>query len=481
LLPIVDGVLKASLFAVTLYFAVISLFGLRRRISERPPIRSFKSFALIVAAHNEERVIGACVESLFAMSYPQDLFDVFVVADNCSDGTAAAAGAAGATVFTRNVPGLLGKGHALNWVFERVFTLPRRYDAICVFDADNLASGQFLSEINRSMQDGNRIVQGYLDSKNPGDSWITACYSIAFWTSNRLFQLARHNLGMSCQLAGTGFAVDTDVLRHLGWDATCLVEDLEFSCKLVMAGYRIGWAHDAVIYDEKPLTLAASFRQRKRWMQGFADVCSRFFPRLMQKALVDRDINALDCALYTMQPLVTLMLGIVAIASFVPAHGDAVNIQMLTRTFTPFVWNIAGVAQFLFTPFVMTLDRKLSRNMFFVFSAYCLNVVVVYALFGQTGTFLQVLVANSLYLVVFVGLLRATGDEKLVSTFIWYLTFSLYSLSWLPIILLGLIAKNDRRWVHTRHTRQILINQLEPSVPLKEERAFGGTWGNGSI
>jgi cellulose synthase/poly-beta-1,6-N-acetylglucosamine synthase-like glycosyltransferase len=315
-------------------------------------------------------------------------------------------------------------------------------------------------------------VQGYLDSKNPEDSWITACYSIAFWTSNRLFQLARHNLGLTCQLAGTGFAVESDLLRQLGWDATCLVEDLEFSCKLVMAGHRIGWAHDAVVYDEKPLTLTASWKQRKRWMQGFADVCSRFFPRLIQKAILDRDLNALDCALYTMQPLVTLMLGITMIAS--------VDTQVVTRVFTPFVWNIAGVAQFLFTPFVMTLDRKLSRNMFFVFCAYCLNIVLVYALFGQSGSIAQVLLVNSVYLVTFVLVLKATGGEKLVNTFVWYLTYSLYSLSWLPIILLGVISKNNRQWVHTRHTRQIVINQLEPRAALKQERALGGIWGNGS-
>ncbi len=52
---------------------------------------------------------------------------------------------------------------------------------------------------------GYKVVQGYLDSKNPEDTWITGSYSIAFWSCNRMFQLARYNLGLSSQLGGTGF------------------------------------------------------------------------------------------------------------------------------------------------------------------------------------------------------------------------------------------------------------------------------------
>ncbi len=146
-----------------------------------------------------------------------------------------------------------------------------------MFDADNLVHKNFLKEMNKKMCKGYKVVQGYLDSKNPEDTWITGSYSIAFWSCNRMFQLARYNLGLSSQLGGTGFCIDTDILKELGWGATCLTEDLEFSCKIILNGYKVGWAHDAIIYDEKPLTLGQSWRQRKRWMQGFADVSSRYF------------------------------------------------------------------------------------------------------------------------------------------------------------------------------------------------------------
>lgn len=98
-----------------------------------------------------------------------------------------------------------------------------------------------------------------------------------------MIQLARNNIGLSNQLGGTGFAISTETLKELGWGATCLTEDLEFSVKLVLSGEKVGWAHDAIIYDEKPLTLKASWKQRKRWMQGFADVSTRYGMKLLKK------------------------------------------------------------------------------------------------------------------------------------------------------------------------------------------------------
>jgi cellulose synthase/poly-beta-1,6-N-acetylglucosamine synthase-like glycosyltransferase len=109
-----------------------------------------------------------------------------------------------------------------------------------------------------------RVVQGYIDSKNPNDSWITYAYSISFWSINKLFQQSRANLNLSCQLCGTGFSVDVDVLKKIGWGATCLTEDMEFTMKLSLNDIRVGWASDAIVYDEKPLTLSQS------WKQGYA-------------------------------------------------------------------------------------------------------------------------------------------------------------------------------------------------------------------
>ena len=110
---------------------------------------------------------------------------------------------------------------------------------------------RILKNINLQHNRGARVVQGYIDSKNPNDSWISYSYSIAFWTVNKLFQQSRYNLGLGCQLCGTGFSVDVSVLREIGWGATCLTEDMEFTMKLGLNDIKVSWANDAVVYDEK--------------------------------------------------------------------------------------------------------------------------------------------------------------------------------------------------------------------------------------
>ena len=91
------------------------------------------------------------------------------------------------------------------------------YDGIAVFDADNLVDKNFLKEMNNKMCEGFKVVQGYIDSKNPQDSWITESYAIAFTSANRMLQLAKSNIGLSAQIGGTGFVIDTATLKKLGW------------------------------------------------------------------------------------------------------------------------------------------------------------------------------------------------------------------------------------------------------------------------
>ncbi|MDD7793634.1 glycosyltransferase family 2 protein [Clostridium sp. 'White wine YQ'] len=402
-------------FIISLYFLFLSLFGLfKKKSKEHKPPKT--SFALIVAAHNEEKVIKGIIESFKRLDYPKELFDIFVIADNCSDRTAAIAREAGAKVYERFDETKKGKGYALEWMFDKIFKMKKQYDSVGVFDADNLVSKNFLLEINNKFIDGYKVVQGYLDSKNPNDTWITANYSISFWLSNRMFQLARSNVGLSSQLGGTGFCIKTDTLKELGWGATCLTEDLEFSCKLVLNGHKVGWAHEAVVYDEKPLTLAQSWSQRKRWMQGFADVSSRYFFKLVKKGITELNIVALDCALYSIQPILLILLGIALALNlynqFMMVPNMVIGIisflNSANANIAKFVGSILLLLQILYSPFILAIEKKIS---FKIMLYFILNPI--------------------------------------------------YSLTWVPISIQGIIAKNDKEWSHTEHTRNIDITELE--------------------
>jgi cellulose synthase/poly-beta-1,6-N-acetylglucosamine synthase-like glycosyltransferase len=447
---------QAFLYGLTLYYLIISFFGLYRVKEVKNYSKPKNKFALIIAAHNEELVIGNIVESLKSVDYPDELYDVFVIADNCSDGTIEAASAKGAIVFERLDNRNKGKGYALDWMFHKLSSIDKQYNAVVIFDADNLASKNFLREMDQKLKEGYKVIQGYLDSKNPHDSWITECYSVAFWTSNRLFQLGRSNLGLSNQIGGTGFCVEINLLDKIGWGATCLTEDLEFTCKLVLNGYKVGWCHDAIIYDEKPLTLKQSWKQRKRWMQGFTDVSFRFFIKLLKKSILTRDFIALDCALYTLQPFIIVGLGIMGIMSFVNGYIPInLNVFYIKNLLNPIILKSFGIFQFLFTPFILLVENKLSKKLLGYMFFYSLNIFIVDK--GMIfGALLQISFIGLFSIIIF-----CKEGKQCFKIFLWYLLYSIYILTWIPITVQGILNMNNKEWISTKHTRQISINEIE--------------------
>ena len=145
--------MQIILLLFTLYFFFIGFCCLWRR-KEQKILTPEKTFAVVVAAHNEAAVIGQLIENLKRLDYPEELYDIYVIADNCTDETAQIAGDAGAIVCERTHPTKKSKGFALEWMFERLFEMDKEYDAIAIFDADNLVHPNFLcSRATRSFRD----------------------------------------------------------------------------------------------------------------------------------------------------------------------------------------------------------------------------------------------------------------------------------------------------------------------------------------
>ena len=449
------AIFQLVVFALMMYYFILAFFGFKRK-TEKKNYTPTKKFAMIVAAHNEEVVIGKLIESMLNQNYPRELFDIFVIADNCTDNTAKIARKYGVYVYERFNKEQKGKGYALEWMFDKIFNMKKKYDAVAIFDADNLVSKNWCREINSKMLEGYKVVQGYIDSKNPNDSWIAASYSIAFWTQNRMYQLARANVGLSNQIGGTGFAIDIDVLKKFGWGATCLTEDLEFSCKLILNDEKVGWAHDAIIYDEKPLTLKQSWVQRRRWMQGFTDVASRYFFKLFKKGIKERKWFVLDCALYVIQPFFTLMIGISTVLSFIQSMTPS-NIFMISYLTGDFTFKMIGVIQFLVTPLMLKLDKKISSGLFWMILFYASNVFVLPIFATQADNYIQVLLIDLVFNLAFLLASALFLGKKKLMMFFRFLLYSLYTLTWIPITVEGILKKNNKEWNPTKHVRNIEI------------------------
>ena len=267
------------------FYLVVGLL-LRRHKDRHEPSRLHR-FAVVVSARNEEQVIGELLDSLRKQDYPRELLDLYVVADNCTDDTAGAARKAGAFVYERRDPIHKGKGYAMDYLFRRLKEEGKDcYDGYFVFDADNLVDPNFVREMNRTFDKGYDAVTCYRNSKNFGDNWISAGYSIWFLREARFLNFPRTLLGTNCHVSGTGFLVSSKVIEENGgWPFHLLTEDIQFSVDCAIRGKRIGYCDTAVIYDEQPVTFRQSWDQRLRWSKGFYQVDREYTVPLLKGML----------------------------------------------------------------------------------------------------------------------------------------------------------------------------------------------------
>ena len=300
----------AALSVYTLYFGVIALRGLVRRAPAFARTAPQKRIACVVTARNEAAVIGPLVDSLFAQDYPRALFEVIVAPNNCTDDTEAVAAAHGARIFRPTGP-IRSKGDVLAQVVDEV-VLKENFDAMCVFDADNLAGRQFLARMNDALCAGAQVAQGFRDSKNPEQTAISGCYSIYYWMIDRFYSQARSCLGLSAIVNGSGFLVSMELLRAQGgWKTATITEDIEFSGLCALRGEKVWWVPEAVTFDEQPLTFAQSWRQRRRWSTGLVQCLERYGRPLLREGLRGKG-PALDILTFYILPLVQL-LGLAAL------------------------------------------------------------------------------------------------------------------------------------------------------------------------
>ncbi len=282
-----------------LYQLLVSLCSLVK-LKDKPLLEEKENrFMAIIPAHNEENVVGNLIESLKKQNYPKDKYDIYVIADNCTDMTKKISEDAGAIVYERRSSiEERTKGHALQWFLRKKIAENAQYDAFCVFDADNIVDENFLVNMNRKLCQGEEVVQGYRDIKNPTDSWVSGGYAIFYWMMNRFYHLARYNLGLSPLINGTGFMVKFDVIKPNGWETQTLTEDIEFSLQRIIAGKKLGWATDAIVYDEQPVDFKQSWSQRSRWTVGHIQCMGTYTKQLAEAVKEKKTAMNFDGLLY---------------------------------------------------------------------------------------------------------------------------------------------------------------------------------------
>jgi cellulose synthase/poly-beta-1,6-N-acetylglucosamine synthase-like glycosyltransferase len=276
--------LTLPVLLVCTYLGVFTLLSARLELPAPSPSRH--RFRFIVPAHNEELGIAATVASLLAVDYPREFFEVYVVADNCSDETAARAREAGATVLERHNQDERGKGYALHYAFELV---PESVDAIVVIDADTLVSANILHAFSARLAAGANALQADYAVRNAQDAWRTRLMAIALGSFHIVRSRARERLKLSCGLRGNGMCFRTSLLGRVPHQAYSIVEDVEYGIRLASAGERVVYVDEAHVYGEMVSSARAANSQRQRWESGRAGLRKTYAAPLFRAAAASRD------------------------------------------------------------------------------------------------------------------------------------------------------------------------------------------------
>lgn len=339
-----------------LLIAVASVFS--RDEAQQPAGGERTRFAIVIAAHDEAAVIARSIRQIHRMDYPSDRVEVHVVADHCTDDTAAKALEARAEIHVRDEGPRTGKGAALSWLFA-TWLARSDVDAVVVFDADSIVHPGFLTAMDRRLRQGATVIQGQHVISNPSAGWFAAMTSAMFLVDNRFQNLGRANLGLSAKNMGDAICIGTNVLRRYGWGRG-LAEDYEMRHRLLLDGVNIQYEPSALSYGEAPASLSEAMAQRTRWLAGAQEASSTYRWRLLRAARMRRTPALIDGALQAWLPSysTTSLIAVLALLLLLIVH-TTTGIQISRGVVAG--WGIVVGLLALYPLFGLALERAQAK------------------------------------------------------------------------------------------------------------------------
>lgn len=376
-------------------------------------------FLLLVAAHNEENVIGSTIDSLRMIDYDKSLYDIVIINDNCTDRTLEICKSKKVKYVDTSLKKFeregVGKPGGIQYALRDIGfeNIKNNYDLVMVFDADNHASSNLLKEVNSQFINSNNpeAIQVYIDSKNSTSS-IALGYSLSFFINNRFLQYARYKKKLPVYIGGTGFAIRSDyIIDKGGFKCNSLTEDLEFAVDIWLSGGKIVWNHFARVYDEKPDSLKVSIKQRIRWCKGHSYVAIKSFKNIIKNAMSKKDLK-------------------VSLDIFIHLFSIGRSLQ--------YIFLLLGL-------FISTVGFVISRFNVYI-GIYTIQILSSMAFIGGLGVLL--LIYN--YIILPAYCLKHDFNDRLSIRHI--LALLLYSFSFIYPQMKGLIKWRDQSvWVKTQH------------------------------
>ena len=386
--------------AYGLYYLVTGVFAFAKPKKEVITSKKKHKFSIIIAARNEEKVIGNLVDSLKKQNYDKNKYEINVIINNSTDNTYEVAKKHGANAIKCDVP-VKCKGDVLRYTFKKF--KDKKFDAYVIFDADNVVHPDFLLHMNNSLNNGYKVAQGFRDSKNYQDNWISGSYTLFYYIQNFFFNLSRKKLNSSASINGTGFMVQKEFMDNLDFNPVTLTEDVELTTVCAIHNEKIDFVKNAITYDEQPTLFRVSLTQRLRWSKGNLQCWMKYHHQLFKSFIKNHNLAAVDMYLNNLAAIVQVISMIVV---------------------------LAGV-----------IERMISTK-------------VVFSITGILGFLLS-------YLAMFVVTLFVTiYNKKSISAMLPSLIlFTVFMLTWLPINIVCIFKKNIK-WKHIGHNKDINIDDI---------------------
>ncbi len=393
-------------------------------------------FVILLPAHNEELLLGAALNGLRHLDYPQDAVSVVVIADNCTDATARIARQSGALALERFDTERIGKGYALedtlNWLMQsgaafqpysqlaagqntNSETVPkpttrllptseeekgdaenlaaweraRQFDAVVILDADTFVSPNLLRVFANELSAGNRAVQARYDVLNTDESWRTRLMSCALALAHVVKPLGREHLRLSDGLKGNGMCFAREVVERVPWSGESITEDIEYALRLCRVGYRIAFTPEACVWAQMPTTGAQASSQRQRWEGGRYRLLFTVAPALLRESLRTRNRLLRDRAIELIVPPFAEMFAVPVLLGGLCALAGAI-LHWRVALFAASLWGLVLLLQAGYLLLGMWIARMPARVVFSLLRApfyivWKLSVYVVMAASRSAG------------------------------------------------------------------------------------------------
>ncbi len=351
---IVLDLLTAFVFAylawAVFYQLTFSVAGHFFKIEKGKPTDKVRRFAVLIPAYKEDGVIVETAKAAMRLHYPNNSFEVAVIADQLKADTVQKLQALPITTIVADFEKST-KSKSINLALSK---LGKDFDSVVVLDADNHPAPDFLHRMNEVLGKGFKAVQGCRAAKT-GHTSMSVLDGVSEAVNNHLLCAGHRALGLSARLAGSGMAFEYGFFKNIMTTIDALGGfDKELELKITQAGETIGYAPEAVVMDEKVDNAGTFARQRGRWLAAQYRYGRRFAQPAIVGLFTNMNVDFFNKTVQMALPPRLILPGLLAIGTLV-----SLIFQMPSAAF----WSVLFLGNM--ASFLLAIPRKSWQPEFF--------------------------------------------------------------------------------------------------------------------